>query len=76
VTEVRDGQRTSQSWLFHGLKAQERPYLYLSALRRLLRQAHVAPQCSWNAELQMCDADDAVNIMYAVRAKPNSPYIR
>jgi len=32
-------------------------------------------QCQWDAETSTCDATDAVNIMYAVRSKPVSPYL-
>lgn len=32
-------------------------------------------QCQWDAETSTCDATDAVDIMYAVRSKPASPYL-
>jgi hypothetical protein len=35
----------------------------------------VVPQCYWNPQQQACDAEDAVNIMYAINARPSSAYL-
>lgn len=37
--------------------------------------ARTAKQCMWVAEKKSCEATDAVDIMYAVRDKPVSPYL-
>ncbi|KAF6258805.1 hypothetical protein COO60DRAFT_1516853 [Scenedesmus sp. NREL 46B-D3] len=39
------------------------------------RRAQVVHQCYWNPQKNGCDADDAVNIMYAINAKPGSAYL-
>lgn len=45
--------------------------------RRLLTATatQTASQCQWSSETNSCDAADAVNIMYAVRGQPVSPYL-
>lgn len=39
------------------------------------RRPLVVSQCYWDQQSQVCDADDAVNIMYAIKAKPVSAYL-
>lgn len=39
------------------------------------KRVQVVPQCYWNPEEKVCDAEDAVNIMYAINARPGSAYL-
>lgn len=40
-----------------------------------LSGTQTAKQCMWVAETKSCEASDAMDIMYAVRGKPVSPYL-
>jgi hypothetical protein len=39
------------------------------------KRVQVVPQCYWNPDEKVCDAEDAVNIMYAINARPGSAYL-
>jgi hypothetical protein len=39
------------------------------------KRVQVVPQCFWDPRQQACDAEDAVNIMYAINARPGSAYL-